>query len=103
MESFRPGPIRDELVVKIMALDASELKGFQEKDIQVGNLNARLWKLEEENVKIREEIRELVAAVRGWKREEEGGFGEMKDIYEELREMRGREIPERKGKQETGS
>ena len=91
MESFRPGPIRDELVVKIMALDASEFKGFQEKDIQVGNLNARLWKLEEENVKIREEIRELVAAVRGWKGEKEGGFGEMKDIYEELREMRGRE------------
>ena len=54
-------------------------------------------------MKIREEIRELVAAVRGWKGEEEGGFGEMKDIYEELREMRGREIPERKGKQETGS
>ena len=42
-------------------------------------------------MKIREEIRELVAAVRGWKGEKEGGFGEMKDIYEELREMRGRE------------
>lgn len=51
-------------------------------------------------MKIREEIRGLVAAVRGWKEEKEGGFGEMKDIYEELREIRGRES-QRKGKQET--
>ena len=67
-------------MVNNMALDTSEFKGFQEGDIQVGRLNARLWKIEEENVKIREEIKELVAVVRGWKGEKEGGFGEMKDI-----------------------
>ena len=57
--------------------------------------------MEEENVKIREEIRELVAAVRGWKGEEEGGFGEMKDNLRRAERNARKRITERKGKQET--
>ena len=47
--------------------------------------------MEEENVKIREEIRGLMAVVRGWKGEKEESFSEVKGIYEEVREIRGRE------------
>ena len=59
-----------------MAHGTPEFEGFQENDIQVSKLHARLWKIEEENVKIREEIRGLVAVVRGWKGEKGGGFSD---------------------------
>ena len=54
--------------------------------------------MEEENVKIREEIRELVAAVRGWKGEEEGGFGEMKDNLRRAERNAGKRNPREKMK-----
>ena len=65
-------------------------KGFREEDVQVGKMNARLWRIEEENVKIREELRELVTAVRSLKREKDGRCSEV-EIMEELREMKARE------------
>ncbi len=69
-----------------------KFEGFSEKDIQVGRLNARLWKLEEENEKIREEIKGLVTLVRGWKGDKERGLKDMNDIVEELEELKGREL-----------
>ena len=68
-----------------------EFKGFSEDDVQVGRINMRLWKIEEENVKIREEMRDLMAAVRGWKGEKEAGSSDMIDILEEMKDMKKRE------------
>ena len=63
---------------------ATEFEGFEEKDLQVSGLNARLWKIEEENVKIKEEIKGLAAIVRGWMGEKEGGLKDAQDVFEEL-------------------
>ena len=62
----------------------------------MGKVNARLWRLEKENEKVREEIRGLVAIVRGWKGDQERGDKDTNDIMEELKEMKGRELEREK-------
>ena len=61
--------------------------GFTENDVNTSVMNKRLWKIEDENAKLREEVRGLMDTERQW-RNERLDSGELMKVTSDLVEMR---------------
>ena len=64
--------------------------GFMECDVNTSVMNKRLWKIEDENAKLREEVRGLMDTVRQWRNERVDSC-EVQKVENDLAEMRKRE------------
>ncbi len=51
---------------KMAASMANVFKGFEDEDLSVAHTNKQIRKVEEENVKIQEEICSLTAMIKAW-------------------------------------